>query len=102
MSDDYITMADRLRIHADIDGVRAGPERIEIAHAPDETHVETLPERLEDWIDTMVEGTPWLREYERGGAERHEWAGGRHHSPVLPSKDHTKGYELKCNLIKVL
>jgi len=93
----YIT-ADQLNQHPDIDAVRVDPHSLVVAYAPDERHVDSVPKSVVETIDEVVDETDWMREYDRGAAERHDWSSGRTHDPVTKSREQPSGYELQVRL----
>ena len=94
-------IAKELKEHEHVDGVRASERQITVAHAPDERHVETIPDSMYEHIMDVIAGTEWDGEYQQRAVERHEWSGGVHHSPVLKSSDQPAGYELQFLLASV-
>lgn len=101
MKEHPYAMAGALKTHKDIDDVRASKQRLTVVHAPDDTHVEQLPETAQAHIQRLIEGTVWQSEYsDEYAVERHTWAGGRSHDPVLSPPDQPAGYELQYHLVR--
>jgi len=86
-----------------VDGVRVSKKRITVAFAPEEKHVESFPEEMYETVMDVIEDSPYQHEYSEASrhvAERHEWAGGRSHNPVLESRKCPAGYELQISFVK--
>jgi hypothetical protein len=95
-------MAQRLTEHEQIDGVQVDHNRMTVVHAPDESHVEKIPESMHEAILDAIEGTMWKTEYDSPGrnAERNSWSGGRTHNCVMRWHEQPAGYELQYHLVK--
>lgn len=102
MTDNPHELVRELGDHDAATGVRAGPNRITVVHAPEEDHVEAVPSDLVTHIESVIEDTIWQAEYDGtvDGVERHSWSGGVHHSPVLSGGSQPAGYELQYHLVR--
>jgi hypothetical protein len=83
-----------------VDDVRVSKRQLTVAYAPDERHVEDIPEEMRETILRVLDDTMWEEEYNDGGVERHSWSNGRSHDPILNSYDQPAGYELQYHFIR--
>lgn len=86
-----------------IAGVRSEPDRVTIAYAPEERHVNKLPEEVYSQIKHTIKHSSWEAEYndyDRGTVEKHSWSGGLSNSPLVPPHEQPAGYELQFSLVK--
>lgn len=99
---DPFDLATDLREMDSVDGVRASERRVTVVVAPDEPHVEQIPETAHECIHARIEDTPWQTQYSDVGrnAERHDWGGGVHHDPILSAADQPERYELQYHLVQ--
>lgn len=83
-----------------VDDVQASEDKLVVVFAPPEQGVEQLPEKIASEIETVIEGTNWVPEYEDvRQVEVHKWGHGRGH-PILPSGQQEANYELQSRLVK--
>lgn len=83
-----------------VNDVQASEVQLVIVFAPSEQGMEQLPEKMAAEIETVIEGTDWIPEYEDvRKVEVHEWGHGRG-NPILSSSQQEANYELQSKLVK--
>lgn len=91
-------IADELLNIEGVDDVQVSERKLRIVHAPSESDVERLPERIASEVEDVIEGTSWSPEYDTlRDAEIHRWRHGRS-NPILPASEHEAGFEQQVPL----